>query len=318
MKDRPLTGDEPEQCFCGRLEVAVRTVLSPCATNRAENQDNYLVVDARGCARYLRDERPVQRQLDGWPRGHLRLAVLDGMGGHVNGRAAAEKTVQGVLRIPPATTLAELSPPLERLHDELHAQMHRPGEYPGCTLTLLEIPAQGPALLFHVGDSRLYEIDARQVRFLTVDHVPATRFAMLARMPEQDWVQHVHNESRPIISQAFVLGNSLGGDTLFEDELRDDLFELHDGNLPAFLHGLGDRRELTLEPGRVYLLGSDGLWHLPGPQRFVARWPRILGRPEQTLQVVLDELFDELAAVAAAETDLSGDNATAVAFRVLV
>lgn len=309
MSDAPVTYDY------GRLEVAVRSILCPIKGGRGENQDNYLLVDGRGQARYMQDQRETQRQLSDWSEGHARFAVLDGMGGHSHGRQASEQAVQGLLDIPATANIGTLSDALERLHLRLHRQMHVGGEEPGCTLTLLEVPPVGPALLFHVGDSRLYAIDTEQADYLTVDHTPITRFALLGLIDGEEWFRGAHVQPGYQISQAFILGNSLN-DRSFYGRLEADLFELHDGNLPPFLQGLGDRRTLQLMPQRTYLLASDGLWHLQHPQDFIERWPGLLGRTDQPLPGQLDAMLSELAGRTRAEPGTRGDNCTAVALRL--
>ena len=174
-----MTKSLPPLDFHHRLDVAVRSILSPTSNGRKENQDNYLIVDVTGQAQFLSSQQPQQQQLPDWPAGHCRFAILDGMGGHSFGREAAELTVAGLLEIPATENLDELSDYLDNLHLRLHQQMHTNDAEPGCTLTLLEVPPLGPALLFHAGDSRLYAIDEQRADYLTIDHVPATKFALL-------------------------------------------------------------------------------------------------------------------------------------------
>lgn len=298
------------------LEVAVRSILSPTEFGREENQDNYLIIDDQGNARFLLNQQETSRQLENWPQGHTRLAILDGMGGHSYGREAAENTVQRLLAVPPATDVGTLSKDLEALHSRLRKELHRLGGEPGCTLTLLEIPPSGPALLFHAGDSRLYAIDEQGPSCLTVDHVPATKFAMRGMISEQEWIREVFVQPHAQLCQAFILGNTFGDRASFIDDLKPELFELHDDNLPSFLQGLGDRRPIELEPDRIYLLASDGLWHLARPLDFIERWPDYLVHSDQPLQARLDDLFEELIRISREEERLGGDNSTAIAFRV--
>ena len=299
----------------GSLEIAVRSLCSPTGRGRGENQDNYLVVDGLGQARLLWREQETRLRLPDWPAGHWRLAVLDGMGGHSHGREATEKTIEGLLELPAIADLAPLSEALTALHGQLYQEFQAAGHETGCTLILLEIPPQGPALLFHVGDSRAYAIDTQQAACLTVDHVPATHLAMLGLLDSTRWHQRVHAQPNSQISQAFILGGTLGETTLYPDVIAAELHELNEGNLPLFLRGLGDRRLLPLEPGQVYLLASDGLWHLAEPQAFVQSWPALLAQPRRPLDELLDGLLAELTETIRLQHYQPDDNCTVILVR---
>ncbi len=303
-----------EHAFSANYEVAVRSLLSPVHPGRQENQDNYLIINESGHARWLHDEREVTTVIPHWSAGYIRLAVMDGVGGHQSGRQATEKTAAGLLEIPPVQHVRELGFQLEALHRRLHQEMHRGKERPGCTLTILDIPPQGPALLFHAGDSRLYEVREEGTRCLTVDHVPATKFAMWGALNGIDWQRQVHEQPANRVSQAFVLGNTFKDQQLYGSTLDAELYELHDGNLPPFLKGMGDRRTLELSDQAVYLLASDGLWCLAKPQLFICRWSEILVR-DQPLDASLAELFAELAEMTRLEPGQHGDNCTAIVLR---
>lgn len=300
------------------LEIAVRSLRSPTGHGRRDNQDNFLVVDGQGRARFLWHEQEATLQLLDWPAGHQRLAVLDGMGGHSNGQEAAEKTVEGLLDLPAAFTLDQISVALTTLHRQLYQEFQQAGLETGCTLIVLEIPAAGPALLFHVGDSRFYAVDSRQARCLTVDHVPATHLAMLGLLDGAQWRRQVHLQTSSQISQAFILGSTLGVPSLYAETIDAELFELHDGNLPLFLRGLSDRRTLVLEPGWIYLLASDGLWHLSEPQAFIQRWPALLAQPQSPLEELLDTMLAELAQAIRQQQSQPDDNCTIILARQTV
>jgi serine/threonine protein phosphatase PrpC len=260
----------------GALDVAAASRLGLGPRLREENQDNLLLIDTGGQAVWLQDQQVQRRQLARWREGHARLAVLDGMGGHGHGREAAEAVVAGLLAIPPCDSAAELARRLDALHAELQrhfAQLPGPGPRPGTTLTMIELPEGSEPLLYHVGDSRLYEITRERVAPLTVDHVPATAFAMGGLLGEQEWWQQVHGEHRPQVSQAFILGNAFANPT----RLNDPLFELTPLNLPSWLCALPDRRALQLRSGASYLLATDGLWSCSDPYGWVSQWPQLLG-----------------------------------------
>ncbi|WP_371764045.1 PP2C family serine/threonine-protein phosphatase [Massilia sp.] len=257
----------------GPLDVAACSRLGAGPRLRAENQDNLLLIDTDGDAAWLQDQAVQRRRLPGWRPGHARLAVLDGMGGHGHGREAAEAVVAGLLALPPCATGAELARRLDALHADLQRHFADvPGPRPGTTLTLLELRADDTPLLYHVGDSRLYEITPARAAPLTVDHVPATAYAMAGLLGEADWWRQVHGEHRPQIAQAFLLGNAFADPT----RLNDPLYELSPLNLPSWLSGLADRRPLALRPGASYLLATDGLWSCSDPVGWAGQWPQLL------------------------------------------
>lgn len=261
----------------GALDVAACSRLGAGPRLRAENQDNLLLIDADGNAAWLCDQAMQRRRLPGWRPGHARLAVLDGMGGHGHGREAAEAVVAGLLAMPPCATAAGLARRLDAMHADLQRHFaDASGPRPGTTLTLLELRADDVPLLYHVGDSRLYEVTPTRATPLTVDHVPATAYALAGLLGEADWWQQVHGEHRPQIAQAFLLGNAFADPT----RLNDPLFELSPLNLPPWLCRLADRRPLALTPGAAYLLATDGLWSCSDPYGWVGQWPQLLAGSE--------------------------------------
>ena len=150
--------------FAPSFDVAVASRVGVGASTRTENQDNLVVIDFDGRACHLHDQQPATTTIAGWPAGHGRLAVLDGMGGHGHGREAAEALAAGLLAMPPCTSLDGLTAHLDVLHAALQVRFADGAGAtgrPGTTLTLLELPPGAAPLLYHVGDSRLYELDAR-------------------------------------------------------------------------------------------------------------------------------------------------------------
>jgi PPM family protein phosphatase len=320
MRARPAATPDPMTCLAAALQfgpglaVAARSAASASKLAVPENQDNVLLIDATGHAVCLRGETPHHTRIAGWPAGHVRLAVLDGMGGHGNGRQAAEAVATALLEVPACRTLEQLSSRLDALHSVLQASFRQPGECerlrrPGTTLTLLEIaPGQAP-LLYHVGDSRLYEVTADAARPLTIDHVPATGYAMRGMLDAQEWWQQVHGEHRAQIAQAFILGNAFANPHVLDDGLH----ALDQRTLPPFLHPLADRRALTLQPGALYLLATDGLWACAQPLPWTARWPQLIAPHHGAVGAALAGLFG--AWTDAPPPQLYIDNMTAIAIR---
>jgi serine/threonine protein phosphatase PrpC len=304
----------PDQSpFAPHLDAAARSAIGVGALMREENQDNFLLIDATGNASFLREQQPQHVRLPDWPAGHARVAVLDGMGGHGHGREAAEAVVAGLLALPPCTAQAELAAGLAALHARLQCQFaeaERTGLRPGTTLTLLELPPSQDPLLYHVGDSRLYEIDGTHATPLTIDHVPATGLAMYGQMGERAWRRQVHGQHSAQITQAFILGNSFANPA----RLDDDLFELTPLKLPPWLRHLPDRRTVQLRPDCVYLLATDGFWSCADPESWLARWPKLLVDRASAAEAV-DALFAEINQHP--PMGLVPDNLTAVVLRVV-
>jgi serine/threonine protein phosphatase PrpC len=277
---------------------------------RAENQDNLVLIDEDGNAAWLQDQAVRRRRLAGWRPGHARLAVLDGMGGHGHGREAAEAVAAGLLALPPIANAAELARRLDALHTDLQRHFaDAPGPRPGTTLTLLELRPGEPPLLYHVGDSRLYEITPARATPLTVDHVPATAYAMAGLLGEAAWWRQVHGEHRPQVAQAFLLGNAFADPS----RLNDPLFELSPLNLPDWLCGLADRRPVELRAGCTYLLATDGLWSCSDPAGWVGQWPQ-LATGDMRAAAMLHALMDAYDAHPAAF--FYPDNVSAILLRV--
>ncbi|MRW88786.1 protein phosphatase [Duganella sp. FT80W] len=300
--------------FGPHLDVAARSDASISKLQVPENQDNLLIVDATGRALLLRDQKPHTIQLPDWPQGHVRLAVLDGMGGHGHGRQAAEAVASGLLRVPACATLEQLSQHLDQLHHDLQTHFARPDDHdtfrrPGTTLTLIEIPPGQQPMLYHVGDSRLYEITTQAATPLTVDHVPATAFAMHGLLGEQEWWQQVHGEHRAQITQAYILGNAFANPQILED----GLLPLDQTKLPPFLHHLADRRMLTMRADATYLLATDGFWSCAQPQPWTERWPALLATRERHAGQALDALFADY--IHNPPPQLHIDNLSAIVFR---
>ena len=310
---QPAVAADPATPFSlaiGAFDVAACSRRGAGPRLREENQDNLVLVDGAGMATWLEGQRLRRRQLPGWPAGHARLAVLDGMGGHGHGREAAEAVAAGLLALPACADAAALAQALDGLHATLQARFAgSAGPRPGTTLTLLELPPGAAPLLYHVGDSRLYEITRARVTPLTVDHVPATAVALNGMLDEAGWWRQVHGEHRPQLSQAFILGNAFADPA----RLADPLFELGPANLPPWLARMADRRPLALQPGSTYLLATDGLWSCSDPYGWAAQWPQLLGGGAGAA-TMLGALLDAYEAHPAAF--FHPDNVTAILLRV--
>jgi protein phosphatase len=154
-------------------------------------------------------------------------AVADGVGGHANGREAAEYCVRSLLADYYATpdtwsvpqALDKVIVPLNRW---LHAHSRRARETAGMATTLSAIVLRGRRyVIAHVGDSRIYRLRDGMLAQLTTDHV---------------WE---HPELKNVLSRAVGLDEKLSVDYA-------------DGELAT---------------GDVFLLASDGVWGTLGDAR---------------------------------------------------
>ena len=299
--------------FAPLFDVAVASRVGCGPATRTENQDNFVVIDFDGRACRLQDQQALCTTVNGWPAGHGRLAVLDGMGGHGHGREAAEALAAALLEMPACATPDELAERLDAVHADLQARYARDAvgaARPGTTLTLLELRPSAAPLLYHVGDSRLYELDAQHAAVLTVDHVPATVAALAGRLDEGEWWRQVHGRHAPQIAQAVILGNAFANPA----RLSDPLFALTPDNLPCWLGHLADRRALPLRPGAAYVLATDGFWSCTQPDGFVAGWPALMADAPGAATLV-ERLFGLLESDPPA--GMQPDNLTALVLRPL-
>lgn len=302
----------PSLQFGPHYDIAVQSCVGADPRTQLENQDNFLLIDTTGCAHFMEGQRRQSRRIAHWPQGWIRLAVLDGMGGHGRGREAAEAVVAGLIGMPPCASLSELSRHLDLLHVSLqqHFSADEAAKRPGTTLTMLELRPGAAPLLYHVGDSRLYEVKGGLVHPMTIDHVPATSFAMAGLLDEHEWWQQVHGEHRSQISQAFILGNAFANPT----ELSDPLYALSPLNLPPFLYHLPDRRAIELDPDAVYVLATDGFWACSDPCDLIDRWPGLLARHDDAAGMTA-ALFEEM--LSRPPPNFHIDNLTAIVLRKL-
>ncbi|HHL19228.1 MAG TPA: protein serine/threonine phosphatase 2C family protein [Thiothrix sp.] len=176
---------------------------------RDENQDNYLIIDAQGQCEYLRDEQKQMAMVDHWPKGHVRIAVIDGMGGHEHGREFAEDVVLELMKIPFQTNAEALKTALTTLHDTLFERYYRGGRSPGSTLVMADVTTEGVALLANIGDSRAFlcrgECKGENEQQLTFDHTEAGIALRDGFISETDY-QAVMNKYDSRIAQALGYG----------------------------------------------------------------------------------------------------------------
>ncbi|MEN8107133.1 MAG: protein phosphatase 2C domain-containing protein [Pseudomonadota bacterium] len=164
------------------------------------------------------------------------LLLADGMGGHPRGELAAQVFIDSLLRQfdeqrePVAPEF--LPQAFTRAHADIIAagQQAMPPVEP-CTTGVACLVGNGTACWAHVGDSRLYLLRNDAIQARTRDHSYVEELIQLGELAEADREQH---PLRNYVTQA--LGGSAG---------------------PPEVTLTGS---VTLEPGDVLLLCSDGLW----------------------------------------------------------
>ena len=167
-----------------------------------------------------------------------RLAVVaDGMGGCEGGQHASRIAVETVLETYARADSA--GNPQLRLDNAFAEANHRVQQQAlenpilkgmGTTLTAFALVADH-LYYAHVGDSRLYLFRSRELRLLTHDH------SLVARLVENGLVRREDAENHP---QKHILTAAVG----VSDAIRPDV--------PG--------EPLTVSPGDVLLLCTDGLW----------------------------------------------------------
>lgn len=230
---------------------------------RAENQDNLLVIlpDAAegGRAWRLAGEHPLEEPVAGWPDHAVRLAVMDGMGGHADGRLASEALAAALAAAPFQREPAGLRDVVRGLHAALRQRLPGPDDRRGgSTLVVIDLDlATGLAVRLHVGDSRGYLWHRDGWHRLTRDHrgsefmrrdgdLSAADYAALGDGTAGYLAQAVGFGSRAVFART---------ERTVNPALRLDLAEdLEDG-----LVGHADVARLRVGPGDRLLLATDGL-----------------------------------------------------------
>lgn len=279
-------------------EAAARSETGP----RPENQDNYLIIRGDGEAEYLADGRTYRKPIPRWPRNHWRLCLMDGMGGHANGREFAASAAEALLDEPfGPRALGERRERLEALHRGLHARWHGGPESPGSTLIWIDIRPNGLAHLAQVGDSRAFLLRDGVWQALTHDHSPMEFRWRDGDPPEgKQAAGHAITQALGYGSFGLMRDPSGGKPAAYSERLRLDLAD----DLPPDKREHADLRTVQLHRGDCLLLASDGLWS--GGEK--EPWRRF--QPEGKLHERLRELLWDALRKGA------DDNLTALACRM--
>ncbi len=206
-----------------------------------------------------------------------RLAVVaDGMGGGrgsaVAGRTAAD-VVAAALAAPGQRGPAGLRAAVAEAQRRVLAAGRELGELTGCTLTGFAA-GDDDAWIVQIGDSRAYRLRAGVLELLTVDHTVAWLGALYG------WFPHDSAEAR---AARYRLLRFVGHPDAPEPDVLN----------------------VSLRPGDVYLLCTDGVADQVGYERLA----EVLGRPDGAAARAATLVADSLAAG-------GDDNATVVVITV--
>ncbi|MFL6714975.1 MAG: PP2C family protein-serine/threonine phosphatase [Burkholderiaceae bacterium] len=173
-----------------------------------------------------------------YTRDALLMLLADGMGGHIQGEAAATIAMQSMSALFQEMATPHVKKPEQFLEDGMfaaHREIHRYRavnnlpETPRTTLVACLVQ-HGTALWAHCGDSRLYWMRRGQIVARTRDH------SRVEALIAQGKLDPAERDTHPDRNKLF---NCLGAPTI----------PLVDMGKPS-----------TLQPGDVILMCSDGLW----------------------------------------------------------
>ncbi len=222
---------------------------------REENQDNYLIRQPSGKFEMLKDELAIAGKSHAKTKGWWRFAVMDGMGGHANGRQISERLAELLAHAPTAEGVDSLKQLIIQLHEVLYHEFHFSNDEhaPGTTVVIAEISAKNEMIIAHVGDSRAYfQGNGQSWEQITEDHHSLTFEKRL-----DFCYQNNYQNDRPL-AQAMGFG-SFG---VFTD--KGQLIKQYNKNIRLDTKNTecaNDVKCIQLQPASKLLLATDGVWH---------------------------------------------------------
>lgn len=232
--------------------------LSECGP-RVENQDNYLTIDTQGEYQHLENQKITTGTIKNWQKDHIRLAVADGMGGHNNGRQAAEALIKHLKTLPFQDNCQQLKQQIIKIHQQLFKQYHQGTKTPGSTLVMADINKYGKATIINIGDSRAYIYHQQTWTQLSKDHTQQEFAWRDAEISDKQYHKGLLQNSNQIVQaigfgSSGIIPNSEGNKTYqhhsdLRIEIEKDIFQYQ------------------LKQYDVLMLASDGIWS--GKQAFV-------------------------------------------------
>jgi protein phosphatase len=255
---------------------------------RPSNEDNFLVADLSRTLRIQQTSLPQAATFQGRSRGHV-LLVADGMGGHAAGEVASALSVEAVESFVVELlrrfsnlqasdehgVISDLRQAVCQADARIVEEVALHPELAGMGTTLTMAFSSGSRLfVIHAGDSRCYLFRNGSLEQLTEDHTVVAEMVGRGEISAEQARHHPHRH---------VVTNVLGG-----------------GHAGVRV----DVQRVSLEPGDVLLLCSDGLTDMLDDDRIAAT---LAAEPEP--EAVCERL------VAQANEAGGQDNITAVVAR---
>lgn len=282
---------------------------------RDANEDNYLIIQnhiEQSQAHCLHKGEPFVTPLSKWRLDKLRVAVADGMGGHLNGQEASESLIRYLLQAPAAESVSQLAAHIKTIHKRLLENFSGTGKNrPGSTLIMADIDVlTGLAVIANVGDSRAYLLRGGRLHQLNHDHSYCEFAWRDGDSKDNDYFSNRQNPDHHL-SQAMGFGSygiirSADGSRPYQynPNLRLDFKDDGQTWQPEWDTNKAQHRDvflLQLLEDDVLLLASDGLWSTG----MNSAWT-----PEMTLPLTDVAALEKLAQTALANG--SQDNITLV------
>jgi len=192
--------------------------------------------------------------------------VVDGIGGQAAGEKAAEIAVERLrarLERQTGTTEQRVREAITVANNEILRAARGNPEWEGmaCVLTVLVLE-NGSAVVGHVGDSRLYQIRAGEIRKITHDHSPVGEREDNRELSEGEAMRH------PRRNEVF----------------RDVGSEEHSPDDPDFI----EIRRLVFEPDSAMVLCSDGLSDQVESTEIRRAVEQNAGNPDRAVRELID------------------------------
>ncbi len=174
-------------------------------------------------------EEPIEEECEGC----FLFAVADGMGGHQKGEIASREALETLRRLKPRDN-EELDMAIEKSRDRLEELVKQDSSCYGMGTAIagLILKEEGYAVVFNVGDCRVYRIRENKIERLTIDHSLVEMLVARGDISREEAKQH---PKRNVLTSAIIGDN-------------------YKSPLEVY------KREVIILENTKFLICSDGLW----------------------------------------------------------